>query len=113
MGGLFLSTATHFIILGGFTGLAQGGIQALSRSYYGKMIPRDKSAEYFGFFNVVSRFAVVIGPAIVGSIVLLVRNAGLSSIHASRVGMSSVSLLFIAGGIMLVVSAVSQRRSVL
>lgn len=101
-GALLLRNQTDFIILAGLTGLAQGGIQALSRSYFGKLIPAGESAEYFGFYNVVSRFAVIIGPAVVGLVALLTRKAGVSSNIASRVGMSSVAVLFFAGAILLV-----------
>jgi MFS transporter, UMF1 family len=103
-GALFLRNPTQYIVMGGFIGLAQGGIQALSRSCFGKMIPPDASAEYFGFFNIVSRFAIIIGPAILGTIVLLTKSAGLSSVSASRVGMSSLTLLFIGGSILLLLS---------
>jgi len=104
-GALFLRTSTQYIILGGCIGLAQGGIQALSRSYFGKLVPPDASAEYFGFFNIVSRFAIIIGPAIVGSIVLITKKAGLSSVMASRTGMSSLTLLFVGGSILLLLSS--------
>lgn len=101
IGTFALKTQTDYIILAGITGLAQGGIQALSRSYYGKIIPASESGEYFGFYNVVSRFAVIIGPAVVGTVAILTRKAGLASQIASRAGMSSVSLLFIIGGLLL------------
>jgi UMF1 family MFS transporter len=99
-GSLFMRTETHFIILAALVGLAQGGIQALSRSYFGKLIPPGESTEYFGFYNVVSRFAVV-GPAVVGMAAMVARDAGAGESAASRVGMSSVGLFFAAGLIML------------
>lgn len=98
IGSLTLKTQLGYIVLAGITGLAQGGIQALSRSYFGKIIPVEESAEYFGFFNVVSRFAVIIGPAVVGIVAFMTRKAGLESTMASRVGMSSIAILFIIGG---------------
>lgn len=101
IGSLTLKTQLGYIILAGVSGIAQGGIQALSRSYFGKIIPPEESAEYFGFYNVVGRFAVIIGPAIVGTVALLTRKAGLESTLASRIGMSSVGLLFLAGGTIL------------
>jgi len=100
-GALVLRTQVHFIILAGITGLAQGSIQALSRSYFGKMIPPEESAEYFGFYNVMGRFAVIVGPTVVGSVAFLTHKAGLASQIASRVGMSSLSVLFLAGGLLL------------
>ncbi|HEX3020756.1 MAG TPA: MFS transporter [Chitinispirillaceae bacterium] len=104
IGSLILKTQIDYIILAGITGLAQGGIQALSRSYFGKIIPQQESAEYFGYYNVVSRFAVIFGPAVVGSVAFLTRKAGLESVLASRIGMSSVSILFLAGAVLLVLA---------
>jgi len=100
VGSLLMRTETHFIILAALTGLAQGGIQALSRSYFGKLIPPEESTEYFGFYNVVSRFAVA-GPAVVGLIAMAVRGAGGGETASSRVGMSSIALFFAAGLILL------------
>jgi len=52
-------------------GTAQGGIQALSRSYFGRIIPKEKSNEYFGFYNVFGRFASILGTTFYGGVVLL------------------------------------------
>ncbi len=102
IGSIILKTELHFIILAALSGLAQGGIQALSRSYYAKMIPASESAEYFGFYNVMSRFAVIIGPAVVGIVAYVTHKAGVESTLASRIGMSSVSVLFLAGALLLI-----------
>jgi UMF1 family MFS transporter len=102
IGSIIVRNETHFIILAAVTGIAQGGIQALSRSYYAKMIPASGSAEYFGFYNVMSRFAVIIGPAVVGIVAYLTHKAGVESALASRIGMSSVSVLFLAGALLLI-----------
>lgn len=104
IGSLVLQNQTQFIILAAITGLAQGGIQALSRSYFGKIVPPERAAEYFGFYNVVGRFAVIIGPPTVGFIAFFTRKAGLPSSLASRVGMSSIAVLFLAGLVLLVLS---------
>lgn len=80
-------------------GLVQGGVQALSRSFYSRIIPVDKSAEYFGFYNMIGKFSVVLGPVLIGMVALLARHWGFASQSASRIGISSVALLFIAGGI--------------
>jgi len=107
---MFLRTSLDYIILAGITGVAQGGIQALSRSWFGRLIPADSSAEYFGFFNIVNRFAVIAGPAVVGTVAILTRKAGVESVWASRLGMSSVSLLFVCGGIFLVAAERTRKR---
>ncbi len=100
VGSLFMRTEAHFIVLAALTGLAQGGIQALSRSYFGKLIPPEESTEYFGFYNVVSRFAVI-GPAVVGTVAMAARGVGAGETAASRIGMSLVGLFFAAGLILL------------
>lgn len=60
-----LESSMDFYILAGVIGLAQGGVQALSRSLFAQLIPENKSGEYFGFFNLLGKFAAVIGPALV------------------------------------------------
>ena len=98
--GAFMQQKHEFYILAVIIGLIQGGIQALSRSFYGKIIPIDKSAQYFGFYNMLGKFAAVFGPVLMGGSGLLAKSAGYSSDFASRIGITSVSLLFIAGGIL-------------
>ena len=58
----FISEMWHIFVLGVMIGSAQGGIQALSRSYYGKIIPKARSNEFFGFYNIFGKFAAIIGP---------------------------------------------------
>lgn len=58
----FMSELWHIFVLGGMIGSAQGGIQALSRSYYAKLIPKKNSNEFFGFYNVFGKFAAILGP---------------------------------------------------
>ena len=74
-------------------GLVQGGIQSLSRSLYARIIPKSQSAEFFGFYNMLGKFAAVLGPIMIGTI------AAISD--SSRMAMLSISLLFISGGILL------------
>ncbi len=100
-GAWILKTGTHFILFACLTGTVQGAIQALSRSFFSKMIPADKSTEYFGFYNMVGRFAIILGPAIVALSNILVHSIGLRSQIASRSGISALSVLFIIGGFLL------------
>ena len=97
----FMESNTEFYFLAIIVGLVQGGIQALSRSFYAKIIPVEKSAEYFGFYNMIGKFSTVIGPVFMGGVGLLMRQAGYSSNIASRISIVSVSLFFLAGGILL------------
>ncbi len=96
--GAFMKDKSEFYILAIIVGLVQGGIQALSRSFYAKIIPANKSAEYFGFYNMIGKFATVLGPVVMGGAGLLIRSMGYSSDIASRVSISSISLFFIVGG---------------
>jgi len=87
----FLKDVTGFYILAVCVGLIQGGIQALSRSAFARLVPPDKSGEYFGFFNMFGKFATIIGPFLMGLVTALT--------YDSRMGILSVILLFLAGGI--------------
>tara|TARA_Y100001947_G_C10304657_1_gene288821 strand:- start:188 stop:1306 length:1119 start_codon:yes stop_codon:yes gene_type:complete len=89
----FMSQMWHLYTLAALVGLFQGGIQALSRSLYTRIIPKEKSAEFFGFYNMLGKFAAVIGPAMMGTITLLTGNI--------RYGIISILLLFILGGFFL------------
>ncbi len=82
-----------FWILAFMVAATQGGIQALSRSFFGKLIPAVRSAEFFGFYNVFGKFATIAGPFLMG---LVSRLTG----H-SRYGVLSLLLLFAAGAVLL------------
>ena len=70
-------------------GIVQGGIQALSRSYFANIIPQSRDSEFFGVYNMLGKFAALIGPLLVGLITYLT--------DSSRLGISSIILLFIIG----------------
>ncbi len=95
----FMQKAVEFYILAVVVGLVQGGIQALSRSFYAKIIPVEKAGEYFGFYNMIGKFAAVFGPILMGAIGLLMRSMGYSSNMASRISITGISLFFISGGV--------------
>ncbi|HQP30321.1 MAG TPA: MFS transporter [Deltaproteobacteria bacterium] len=99
--GAFMHKPGEFYALAVTIGLVQGGIQALSRSFYARLIPADKAAEFFGFYNMLGKFAVVIGPALMAGFGLVARGMGLPASVAARVGISSVALLFILGAVLL------------
>jgi len=99
--GSFIHAPCEFYILAALIGTVQGGIQALSRSYYARIIPPDRAAEYFGFYNMIGKFSVVIGPVIVGMSGLAARALGCQGDLASRVGIFSIIILFLAGGTIL------------
>lgn len=87
--GFIMSEAWHFWLLAFLVGLAQGGIQSISRSYFGKLVPKHESNEYFGFFDIFGKFADFLGP------LLLAFSA--SFLGASRYGILALILLFLAG----------------
>lgn len=74
----FISSVWHIFVLGAMIGSAQGGIQALSRSYYAKMIPKERSNEFFGFYNVFGKFAAIIGPGVMALTATITGNPRLS-----------------------------------
>jgi UMF1 family MFS transporter len=88
-----MDTTREFYILAMIIGLVQGGIQSLSRSFYARLIPKQQAAEYFGFYNMLGKFAAVLGPVMIGSVAALT--------DSSRLAMLSISILFIAGGVLL------------
>ena len=89
-----MTTAAEFYYLAVLIGLAQGGVQALSRSLYARMIPAGRSAEFFGFYNMLGKFAAIIGPVLMGWIGVLSGNP--------RTGILSLLVLFTAGAVLLV-----------
>ena len=91
--GYFMTEPWHFYVLAILVGLFMGGIQALSRSLYTRIIPPEKSAEFFGFYNMLGKFAAIIGPALMGTIALVTGSARLSIL--------SILLLFILGAFFL------------
>lgn len=90
---MFLSTVVDFWILAMLVATAQGGIQALSRSYFGQMVPNDKSNEFFGFYNIFGRFAAITGPFLMGVTTQLTGSSAL--------GVFSLIILFIIGFVVL------------
>jgi UMF1 family MFS transporter len=89
----WLDNVAEFYLMAAVIGLVQGGVQSLSRSFYGRLIPPEKSGEFFGFFNMMGKFATVIGPVLMGVVGLLTSS--------SRASILSVALLFLAGGALL------------
>lgn len=91
--GMYLESIEQFYVMAGVIGLVQGGVQAISRSYYSRIIPRKKSAEFFGFYNMVGKFAAVLGPLLVVTVAELTGS--------ERLSILAIAALFIAGGILL------------
>ena len=89
----FMTTVTEFYVLAVVIGLVQGGVQAISRSLFARFVPAGKSGEFFGFFNMIGRFAAIIGPSLVAVTGLLTGS--------SRLGILSVVVLLVIGMVLL------------
>lgn len=99
--GMLLSKNWHFWVLAVAVGLCQGGIQALSRSYFGQMIPKEESNEYFGFFDIFGKFADFFGPMIIFLCTLIFKGQDALGIDwGTRVGIGALIILFIVGYIL-------------
>jgi UMF1 family MFS transporter len=88
-----MNNTYEFYIMAIIIGLVQGGIQSLSRSFFSRIIPADKSAEFFGFYNMMGKFAAVLGPLLVGAVAVITTS--------SRYSMLSLIILFVLGGVIL------------
>lgn len=88
-----IQDVSEFYLLAIIIGLVQGGVQALSRSFYARIIPANRAAEFFGFYNMLGKFAAVLGPIMMGVVSVLTQSPRLSIL--------SISILFIAGAILL------------
>lgn len=91
--GYFMTKPVHMFLLGFGVAMVQGGSQALSRSLVGKLMPKSKTAEFYGFFSVSEKFNTVIGPALMAFITSLTGNP--------RFGIVSLVIFFVAGMLML------------
>ncbi|WHY03009.1 MFS transporter [Neobacillus sp. DY30] len=89
----FMKTTLDFWILAMLVGSSQGGIQALSRSYFAKLVPKENANEFFGFYNIFYKFASILGPALVGFTAQITGN--------TNAGVFSLVILFILGGAVL------------
>ena len=87
--GFVMSEAWLFWLLAFLVGLAQGGIQSISRSYFGKLVPKQESNEYFGFFDIFGKFADFLGP--------LLMAFSASFLGTSRYGILALIILFVLG----------------
>ncbi len=110
--GVRMTQKHEFYILAIVIGLVQGGIQALSRSYYSRLIPKNQApGEFYGFFNMLGKFAAILGPALIGLVGLVTRRILMPpnpteqqmfevGQTAARWGIGSIIILFAIGGIL-------------
>jgi UMF1 family MFS transporter len=88
-----LSTEAEFFVLAAVIGCVQGGVQSLSRSFYGRLVPPGKAGEFFGFYNMMGKAAAILGPLLAGTVALVSAD--------SRLAMLSIALLFVVGAVLL------------
>jgi UMF1 family MFS transporter len=96
-----MTSVTEFYVMSAAIGCVQGAIQAMSRSYYGRLIPADRASEFFGFYNMMGKFASVLGPFLMAATAAITGN--------SRSAILSVAILFVAGAILLAFQTRSTR----
>jgi MFS transporter, UMF1 family len=89
----FMKTEADFYLMAAVVGLVQGGVQSLSRSYYARLIPQDAAGEFFGFYNMLGKFAAVLGPLVVGITAATTGNA--------RLALFMLVFFFIGGALLL------------
>jgi len=97
----FLHDVRDFYLLAVVIGLVQGGVQSLSRSYFGRLVPAGKSSEFFGFYNMMGKFAAVLGPLLVGGVAFVTGDSRLANL--------SILILFVGGAALLAVSVRVQQ----
>jgi UMF1 family MFS transporter len=97
----FLDSVAEFFALAVTVGLVQGGVQSLSRSLFGRLVPEGKNAEFFGFYNMMGKFATVLGPLLIAVVAAVTNN--------ERASIISLVLLFVVGGGLLLRVRIDQR----
>jgi UMF1 family MFS transporter len=90
---VFMTQVQEFYAMAVAIGCTQGAIQALSRSYYGRLIPRERAGEFYGFYNMMGKFAAVLGPLLMGTTALITGD--------NRTSIISVTVLFAGGALVL------------
>lgn len=100
---LQLDAAWKFWMMATFVGVFQGAIQALSRSYYAKIIPKEKSSEYFGIFDIFGKGASFMGTMLMGITTQL--------FHTSKAGVAAIAVMFVIGFLVFVLQAKTEKTS--
>ena len=94
---VYMTQVSEFYIMAAAIGCVQGAIQSMSRSYYGRLIPAERAGEFYGFYNMMGKFAAVLGPLLMGTTALITGN--------SRTAIVSLVVLFVGGAVLLTISA--------
>ncbi|WP_051287514.1 MFS transporter [Paenibacillus taiwanensis] len=100
--GYFMQTALHFYVLAFMVGMVQGGSQAVARSIYSQLVPKQRSSEFFGFLSLSSKVSASIGPFVFGTVAFMTGS--------SRLAILSIVLFFIVGIAVLVTVNIEKGR---
>jgi MFS transporter, UMF1 family len=98
-----MTQVSEFYVMAVAIGCVQGAVQSMSRSYYGRLIPADRSGEFYGFYNMMGKFAAVLGPMLMGITALATGNP--------RTSIMSLVVLFAGGALLLWWSSRATARS--
>ena len=110
--GILMTEKSEFYVLAALIGTVQGGVQALSRSYYSRLIPKAQAGEFYGFYNMLGKFAAILGPALIGLVGIAAKGRlmpvapspeQIAAVEqaASRWSIGSLLILFLVGGTLL------------
>jgi MFS transporter, UMF1 family len=99
---VYMTQIYEFYVMAVAIGCVQGAVQSMSRSYYGRIIPQDRAGEFYGFYNMMGKFAAVLGPFLMAFTALL---AG-----STRYSILSLLVLFVVGGVVLALAARSRAQ---
>ena len=110
--GILMTEKSEFYVLAALIGTVQGGVQALSRSYYSRLIPKAQAGQFYGFYNMLGKFAAILGPAMIGLVGIVAKGRlmpvapspeQIAAVEqaASRWSIGSLLILFLAGGTLL------------
>ena len=93
-------SVSPMFVLAALIGMVQGGVQALSRSYFATIIPAGREVSFFGFYSMIGRCSTVLGPILLSVIAVLMHRED-APLYSTRAGIAGISLLFVAGAIFL------------
>ena len=85
-----MDTAIEFFIMAAVIGLVQGGVQAISRSYFSTLIPSEKAAEFFGFYNFIGKSSVFFGPFMVSGIALITNSPSAGTVSYTHLTLPTI-----------------------
>lgn len=97
---VFGFSASPMLVLAALIGMVQGGVQALSRSFFATLVPAGREVSFFGFYCMIGRCSTILGPLLIAGVAATL-PAGEDGLFSTRAGIASVTLLFVAGALLL------------